>query len=397
MVTIETFSLVELAGPALLIFGLGFILSLWMTRRPHWSFLVAGFKAIFFILYFSVSFDGTFTFLDDWTYLSRGEQLLEMGVSTTNLFAHLPELFLAANRGKHFVYYLYNADTMRVLGAAYYAPVTFNILLTFIAAAFMAAAAKKTLNFSTKLTAAFFVFIALHPDVLAWSTIINGKDTIVLTGTSIIVYSVSLAENKSYLRAGLLAALFTIVLFFTRFYVPVMLLAALLIALFLTPRMYRSLFLWFSLPIGVVGICMVIGTEKLLDIYSRLESDFINPLYGIPRIILTPIPFNTTVHYSFLDVPQVFHWTLIIPMIYGVIRLWRNTHFTARFMVIYFLLMILLYGMYGELQGPRHRYQLDGLIALFQFYGTIGMMKQLLPISSPHIARSSLVTNGPAR
>jgi hypothetical protein len=69
---------------------------------------------------------------------------------------------------------------------------------------------------------------------------------------------------------------------------------------------------------------------------------------------------------------------------YGVFRVWRRSTLTARFVVLYFLAMILLYGMFENLQGPRHRYQLDGLIALFQFYGGLGILKQFVRDRRPH-------------
>jgi hypothetical protein len=54
------------------------------------------------------------------------------------------------------------------------------------------------------------------------------------------------------------------------------------------------------------------------------------------------------------------------------------------FVVVYFLVMVLIYGMFENLQGPRHRYQFDGLIALFQFYGGLGIIKQFVRGRRPH-------------
>lgn len=386
MGTIRPFPLVELAGPALVILAVGFVVALWATRKPHWSMFVAGTKAMLFLLYYGVFFDGTFTFLDDWTYLRRGEHLLAQGVSATNLFAHLPELFSAAG-GTHFVYYLYNADSLRLLGSGYYAPVALNISMTFIAAAFMAAAARTGLGFSGRLAGGLFVFMVLHPDVLAWSTIMNGKDVLVLTGTAIAIYAVSLAGEQRYLRAVVLAGVVGVILFFTRFYVPLMLLAALMGTLILSPLGRRRPALWLLVPTGLVGVGSVLGIEGLVDAYGRLQAGFVNPLYGIPRMLLTPIPFHTTEHYAFLDLPQVFHWAMIPALAYGVYRVWRRATLTARILVVYFLLMILLYGMFDNLQGPRHRVQLDGLIALFQFYGGLGILRQMFPKARPHSAR----------
>jgi hypothetical protein len=377
---LQPFSVVELAVPALIILMLGFAVSFLVTRKPHWSLFVAGVKASLFIIYYGVLFDGTFSFLDDWTYLEHGKRLVDKGVSFANLFGHWPELSYVAG-DRHFVYYLYNADSIRLLGSAYYAPVTLNIALTFVAAGFMAAAARGGLGFSSRLATGLFLFFVIHPDVLSWSTIMNGKDTLVLAGTALAVYAVSLFGRRRYVPAVLLGLAVGTVLFFTRFYVPLLLLAALFGATLLSPAGGRRPGLWLLVPAGLAAVVSILGVDGLMDAYSRFQADFVNPIYGIPRMLLTPIPFHTTEHYAFLDLPQVFHWAMLPALAYGAYRMWRLGTITARFVVLYFLLMLGLYGMFGELQGPRHRYQFDGLIALFQFYGGLGILKQILPAS----------------
>jgi len=375
---LQPFPLGDLAIPALLILALGFVVSLYVTRRVHWSLLVSWIKAGLFLGYYGIFFDSTFSFLDDWSYLERGEQLLRQGVRVTNLFTHLPELFSVAG-GKHFVYYLYNAESIRLFGPVYYAPVTLNVVLTFVAAGFMAAAARSGLNLSKRLATGLFVFIAIHPDVLAWSTIMNGKDTVVLVGTSLFIYAVSLAGQRRYVWAVLVGGSVGLILFFTRYYVSLMLLVALFGTLLLSPLGRRRVGLWLLLSAGLMGVMTVLGPEGVANAYGRLQAALVNPLYGIPRMLLTPIPFHATEHYAFLDLPQVFHWMMLPALAYGMYRIWRRSTLTARFVVLYSLAMLLLYGMYGELQGPRHRYQLDGIFALFQFYGGLGILKQLLP------------------
>ncbi|MDA3877953.1 MAG: hypothetical protein PF483_12785 [Halothiobacillus sp.] len=396
MLNISSFPLDALLFPALVIFVIGFAVALMVTGAPHWSLFVAFAKSAVFTLYFALFFDGTFTFLDDWGYLEGGGVLLSQGVSLVNLLAHLPELFSQAG-GKHFMYYLYNADSIRLFGQAYYAPVAGNILLTFVAAAFMAAAMRAGLGLSRRLAAGFFVFMALHPDIVAWSTIMNGKDTLVLTGTAMAVYAVSRAGQRRYLSAILLAVMVGLVLFFTRFYVPLLLLSALFGALLLSPQGRRSPVLWLLVSVGLVGVLTALGVHGLSDAYARLQAGFVNPLYGVSRILLTPIPFHTTVHYAFLDLPQVFHWAMMPALVYGVVRVWRRATLTARFVVIYFLLMILLYGMFGNLQGPRHRVQIDGLIALFQFYGALGLLRQMVTVGRCAARRQQPTTSEGAR
>ena len=344
-----------------------------------------------FLLYYGVFFDGSWTFKDDWTYLERGQALLEQGVSVTNLFAHLPELFSTAG-GKHFVFYLFNADAFRFFGADYYAPVALNIVLTFVAAGFMVAAARAGLDVPRRLAKALFAVIVLYPDVVAWSTIMNGKDTLVTTGTAMAAYAVSQTGVGHYWRAVTLGVLIGFVLFFTRFYVPLMMLLALVSALMFSPTGGRRIGLWVLALTGLASVLSVLGVAGLVDALSRLEEGWVSPLYGVPRYLLTPIPFNTTDKYSFLDLPQMLYWLLMPFMLYGMYRVWRRATLTARFVILYFVGMVLLYAMFGNLQGPRHRYQLDLFIVLFQLLGLVSVLHQM-GISHVAVLRSGMRAN----
>ena len=92
-------------------------------------------------------------------------------------------------------------------------------------------------------------------------------------------------------------------------------------------------------------------------------------------MFLTPAPFRADEAYAFLTMPQLFHWALAPVLLYGLYHIQRKATLLARFVVVYFLLALLLYGIFEELQGPRHRVQLDGLIALFQFCGILELLK----------------------
>jgi hypothetical protein len=371
------FSLFEIVKPALMILIFSFLIALWVTRELNWSFFVACVKSGIFTLYYGVVFDGTFTFLDDWSYVEGGKYLVTHDVSSINFLAHLPELFSVAG-GMHFSYYLFNADSFRIFGHAYYAPVSINVVLTVVMAGLITCAVRSSLGFSRSLSVALFVFLALQPNILAWSTIMNGKDTLVLMFTAASVYAVSRMENGHYLRAAAIFGVVSLVLFFTRFYLPIILFSALFVALLFSPKWRRNPALLTVVPAALIGVIVLFGFDGVLSAFGQLREKFVNPMYGTIRFLLTPIPFHTSESYSFLNVPQTFHWLMLLSLIFGIYRVWRKASLTARFIVIYFLGMILLYGMFEELQGPRHRYQLEGIIAFFQFYGSVGILRQLL-------------------
>ena len=203
MSTLSPFPLTELVAPAFFIIAAGFVITWVVTRSVIQSLFLPFIKAAVFLIYYTVFFDGTWTFLDDWNYLEQGEALLAQGVSVTNFWTSLPALFSAAG-GQHVVYYLFNADAARLFGPAYYAPVALNIVLTFVAAALMAGAARNGLHVSRRLATGLFALLVLSPTLIAWSTFMNGKDTIVMTGTAMAAYAVSQTELGHYRRAAIL-------------------------------------------------------------------------------------------------------------------------------------------------------------------------------------------------
>jgi hypothetical protein len=376
MTTLPPFPLNELMMPTFFIFATGFFITCAVTRSVLLSLFLSFIKSGTFLIYYAAFFNGIWTFKDDWAYLDVGEALLRADVSVTNFWTNFPALFSAAG-GQHIVYYLFNADAARIFGPEYFAPVAVNVVLTFVAAAFMAGAARSGLHMSRRLTTGLFVFLVLSPTLIAWSNIMNGKDTIVMTGTAMAAYAVSQAELGHYRRALLLGLAIGFVLFFTRFYTPLIMMSALGAGLLLSHTGRRRYWLWLLAISGLVGMLSLLGIGGLSSALSRMQEGFVNPLYGSIRYLLTPVPFNTTENYSFLDLPQVLYWLLFPCMGWGIYRVWRRATLTGRFIVIYFFLMVALYAMFGDLQGPRHRYQLEGLIVVFQFLGLLSVLQQM--------------------
>jgi len=135
--TLHPFPIGQLIWPATAIMLVGFLLSLWFTRRAGLSLAVAAVKSGLFLVYFGFVFDGTFTFFDDWNYLRFGEQLLQNGVGVFNLM-HNYDYVRSTVKSANLFYYVYNASAIVVFGQGYFAPVAANILLTFIAAGVLA-------------------------------------------------------------------------------------------------------------------------------------------------------------------------------------------------------------------------------------------------------------------
>lgn len=369
------YPLSDLILPSLVILVAGFVISLAFTRRPVLSCSIAALKAGLFLLYFSVFFDGSYTFLDDWRYLRVGELLAQQHIGIIN-FIHNYQYVLSTVESVNLSYYIYNASSIDLFGPGYYAPVAMNILLTFIAAGLLTRTARIGLGMSRRTSMGLFAFLALAPSILAWSTITNMKDILVATGTATVVYAVALLDSGKPWRALLIAAAGAAVLMVTRFYVPLTLAAAFGASLLFSARARRSPWLWLTATVALVGVLHMLGHGSLTGALHKLRGGAGNPVAGIVRFVMTPIPFHTAPGYGFLDLPQLIYWLLLPFEAYGMVAVWKKRTLTGHFLVVYFLIMTVLYGVQTSLQGPRHRIQIDGLIVIFQYHGILALFRQ---------------------
>jgi hypothetical protein len=370
------FGLAVLLLPASAIYLTVFACALSVTKSPVAACVLGVVKALLYLLYFGLFFDGTFTFLDDWSYLDGGAELRAEGVNLLTAVDNFP-LLLAVGRGDHFIYYLYNAVAFDLFGEGYYAPVALNILTTALTALLATRIAVREQLISRRVRNLFFAFILLHPDILAWSTIYNGKDVLALFLHVLLLNASSrfFAGNKT--RALLLGVPAVVALLFLRYYVPVLFAAAWMISAMSQMRGRRRLRVLAVAVVVLGGMLLQLGTEGLSFALDRLKEDFVNPVVGLARFALTPIPFNTETAYGFLDWPAVFHWLMLPAALLGIRQVARMHRPFARFLLAYTVTFVSLYAIYGELQGPRHRIQLDFALALYQFIGARILVRQL--------------------
>ncbi|MDR7921523.1 hypothetical protein RHK62_04915 [Thermosynechococcus sp. HY213] len=343
--------------------------------EPTLAMFLALLKAALYIIYYGFLFDGTFTFLDDWSYLQVGEALLDEQSSLLDLVRS--EFVFALAGGDHILYYLYNTVAMDWFGRGYYAPVALNVMATGLIAWLGSRLSVSEGLCYQRYQPQLFAFLVLHPDIVAWSTVMNGKDTLVLLLHVLLLISVAWFLRGRIWHALALGAAASLVLFYLRFYVPFLFSLALLLAVgtrFINSGHKRGKFallalLMFGVILGLIGFG---GFNYVL---GELREKFVNPLFGLVRFVLTPIPFNTEEAYAFLDIPAVLHWMLIPAALLGVLKLHRMGTPFSRFLLIYVALFVGLYSIYGELQGPRHRVQLDFAWAIFQFLGLCALLR----------------------
>lgn len=366
----QPFDLPTLLWPATVIFVATVIVAFYVTRAPVFSLCAALIKAGVYLLYFRHFFDGTYTFLDDWSYLEGGQELLAAGVGVSNLAEHW-SLVLVVGGGDHFVYYLYNTYAFRFFGVGYYAPVALNILITLAISFIGARLAKIELAFSRQTTKLFFAFLLFHPDIFAWSNIMNGKDILVLLLHVLLLYSASLFIRHKIRAALLLAIPVSVSLLFLRFYVPILIAIAFVVSLLTARGAKKRVRLVAMASVIVVVAAAGLGEAGFQYAILAVRENFVNPVYGFVRMALTPIPFNTDESYAFLNVPAMIHWMLMPFVVLGIFRVHRLHTPYSRFLLLYTGLFLGLYAVFGELQGPRHRVQLDYAWAVFQFMGLL--------------------------
>ena len=362
------FGIELLLSPALLILLATIVVAYWATRWPAFSILAGLTKSGIYVFYFGWAFDGTHTFYDDLQYLLGGGELLRDGVGISNLVENW-DVALAIGGGIHFLYYLHNSYAFRIFGDGYYAPVALNILLTLPIALIGSHLAAKEFGLRFYRKKVFFVFLLFHPELLAWSHVVNGKDIVVLF-LHILLLSAASAYFAGRIKLAVATAAPTcMALMFLRFYVPLLVAAAFLIAASNSWRSKQGLINSLVGVTLVVILIAIIGGAYIEDAGGRVQEHLVNPAFGLVRALLTPIPFHTEQAYSFLNVPALIHWMLLPFMLLGIVAAYRYGTPFARFLIWYFFVFVTLYAIYGELQGPRHRVQLGYAVALFQFLG----------------------------
>ena len=371
----NAFDFSVLLWPSAAIWFLTFGISLRVTHSAAIAAVLALVKTMVFASYFGLIFDGTYTFLDDWIYLDGGTELVRQGVGLLSVPQHW-ELLVDTGGGDHVLYHLFNAYALRIFGEGYFAPVACNVLLTIAVAAIGSRLAQEELHLSRRRARWLYIFVLIHPDILAWSSVMNGKDITALLMHVLLLQAVALFYRGQRLQAMLIAVPVFLILPFLRFYVPFMFLATLLLTAVLV-RSKRGRVGQLLVAALLFGSAVMVLDAQISYALEIAAETFVNPFFGFLRVVLTPIPFNTSVEYAFLDIPSMIHWFLAPFAVLGFWTMWRMGTPFARFFVAYLLLFLCLYAVVGELQGPRHRVQLDYAIALVQFIGVLRVARAL--------------------
>jgi hypothetical protein len=331
-------------------------------RLPLWSAVTIAFVRVFIpLLYFAWYYDGTWTFVDGVEYIDHGETLLDQGFSPLSILSRESRDTVHSMAGsEHILYDWWNLTTMWFFGVYYYVPVLINVLITFCSAHLLAQLLEE-LHFPASYQRTLQAFYLLHWDIIAWSSVLNLKDIVVqLMTIGFFLCSVRAVRRRS-LQDALVCMMLIAGFQYLRFYVPFIIGASAATWMFLEWRDFRK----YPLLAGglVVGIWLLPARGyQLLESFSPFEI-----CYGIGRFVLTPQPWDVEAEKSFLFLPATLHWLMILPATAGGLMLWLESRVT-RVILVYTAILIVLYALAEEIQGPRQRLQLSFVFAWAQMH-----------------------------
>lgn len=355
------------------------------------SVIVGTIKIGIVFIYFSWFYDGTWHIKDDLKYDRKAQTLLELNSNPLNLLLTTEgreTLLFATDRSRHVLYTWWVYSTQYLMGSAYYVPVFFNVVLTCVVGILLYRLCVFE-GFSEQYAKGLLVMFLLHWDVLAWSSLISIKDTLVMSltiGLIALAWPVFKHPNVSIRStlAVLAIALIIFALTFIRFYIPVVLGAAVLIYFVLKIDGSAKYYL---LTGGAALISALILTNPLIqfhiekDIVFNLES----VLLGIVRFPVTPKPWPLEPAYTFLFIPAALHWLFFIPMLIGGYMLWRESDL-MKLLILFFLMAVVFYAIVELLQNPRQRYQFSYIIVWMQFHVFVLLFNRVKPKRNIRIA-----------
>lgn len=324
---------------------------------------------IFFIKYIQ------FNLLDDLNYYFSSLKLYDLlGRDVTRAFT--AEGFDKAGSvagGFHFGYYIVNVIAFSVFGEHYYAPVLFNMPVSVLSAIYI----YKTIrlagveNPKAKL---FFIFFLLHWETLSWQSFFNLKDSWVLFLTIMTIYNMIYLKLKGFNFFNLLGIVIACFVFsLIRFYYAYLLIMVMIV--FYSSYLFRMVksrwvdIVLKALIFGAMPLCFYIFFSVfMLGEASGLKGRS-NVVFGGIRYVLTPIPFQISEEYYFLLVSSIMHWLTLPFTLYGLYIVVKRHFNTLMPWLILFLTVVVFYGSFKELQGPRHRIPMVGILSLCQFMG----------------------------
>lgn len=387
-------SYLEFALSVIFMMVLSYLIVLHIIRQPFISLIVVLLKYSFFILYFSgLCYIYPVLLTDDITYFTESVEVFKKSADLSYFISEEGLGFMGSLAGGfHFGYYIYNVIAFRMFGGpSYFAPVLLNLFFSvwggvlFYRILRMGGIERRFAKFA-------FIFFLLQWDIMSWSSFINLKDTLVLFLMTAGIYNIVKINIKRFSVINIIFILVILfVLQFVRFYIAYFLVVAAIIH-WLILRLYRIRSSWADIILKAA--IFVIMPAGFYIIFTKLFSgqlaqigDRTNVVFGAIRFLLTPVPLNIDPDYKFITIASVCHWLTLPLSAYGFYIFAKKYFITLMPLAITAILLIIFYGSFSELQGPRHRISLLGFTILLQAIGIWELLKFIVA----HIKRTPMV------
>jgi len=356
----------ELFFPTLTIFTLGLLIITFYFKSFKYGLIISFIKSILFFIYFYFYFkygEG-FTFLDDINYLEISNKL--SNEYSIGYFIIHPFALLDIIGSKNFLYYFINLISIKLFGNYYFSPVVFNIIITYFTAIFL----YKILDMlNIKIAYIISLFYLIQWDILSWN-FFNFKDFWVQFLTILLIYFLLKFDKYKNIINMLAVICIIFLLFILRFYIPYLIVFSFLLfklyILFLNSNNKSNYYIVFS--ILIVSLIIILNTI-LKSEFNLFLNNLTNPIIGIIRYLLTPLPFHMDIGYEYLMFSSLLNFLTFGLFIYGIYVFMMIENKYKYFILSYFMIILLFYGCFRELQGPRHKIQILPFIALFEFLG----------------------------
>jgi hypothetical protein len=321
------------------------------------------------VAYFAWFADGRWMLIDDVVYLRQGLALASAGYDPVSVLlsrAGLQQL-IVLSEGLHILYGWFNLVAVYLIGPWYFSPVLLNVFVSCISGRVLWGFARDA-GFGPRYRTGLTAFFLLHWDVLAWSSFVNLKDTVIVLLTLLLLRALARFQARLARRDLLVALAVSFVFLWIRFYVPAVAGAAVVLRSLATGGVVAR-HRWITL--GIVAIAMggmfwVMGPRWLPLLSTRLELEPWSVGQGLVRMLLTPQPWSVSRGNDFLLLPSILHVVAFVPALIGGLWLWQRSPM-LRLPLVYSLLILLLFSTFPAQQGPRHRLQVVFMLVWAQY------------------------------
>lgn len=363
------YALNDVSLQLLLVILFGYTISLvisYKVIRTWLVFLVVSIRFGFLIYYI---YFGDYIYLkDDLIYYQNALMFLEK-YSVLDLFSNSESIAYAMqlSGGKHISYMIYGSFFISFFYESYFTPIVFNVVLSIFSGVILYSLSRLA-EFPRNYSIGLSLFFTLAPAVFVWSSYFNIKESLLvfLILLSFYLFSSFIANKRRMSIFALSIVIFA--LLFTRFYILLPIFFAM--AFYFVKLNLRNFFYFLCFLIFVVFVAYFLNLPWHLLQLGGVFS-------GVSRFLLTPQPWTIVSEYKFLLIPSIVNWLLFVPMVLGIALLWLSNRRFVRSYIVFALLLIGLYGVFPELQGPRHRFVIYFVLSWAQFHTIYYVLKRI--------------------